>query len=291
MPHRETYIVERFGKYSRTLDAGLHVLLPVVDRISYVHTLKEQVLEIPDQSAITKDNVAVTIDGILFFRVDDPLKASYGVDDPELAIMQIAQTTMRSEIGALNLDRLFAERDQLNSNIVDAIAPAAGAWGISVLRYEIKDIAMGEHIMSAMDLQSSAERKRRQVIIEASGASEALLIESRAAANAIKRVGQVVAADNGRHAVEARVAQQYIAAFTKVAERGESVVVPGGDKDGNGTAAMLAQAAATWQATAGAPANAGHVEAGHGAAPVHEQAPHFDEVETNEDFLLNLGRK
>lgn len=258
VPQQQAWIVERFGKFSRLLEPGLAILMPVVDQIKYVKTLKEVAVEIPTQSAITQDNVTIAMDGVLYYRVVDPYKASYGVEDSDFAVTQLAQTTMRSEIGKLTLDKTLAERDQLNVNIVQAINDAAVAWGIKCLRYEIRDIQPPESVVKAMHSQVSAERQKRAQILEsegtrqaainvaegekqskilaseaarqekinaASGEAEAILLKSRAEAASIQVVSQAIAAD-GEPAVGMIVAQKYIQAFEKLAKEGNTLLLP-----------------------------------------------------------------
>ena len=169
VPQQKAFVIEHFGKFSRVLEAGLHPLIPLVDRVAYVHSLKETALSIPSQSAITRDNVTITIDGVLYVRVVDAHAASYGVSDPIWAVTQLAQTTMRSELGKYSLDRTFSERDSLNSAIVAAINSAAATWGISCLRYEIRDINPPASLTQAMSLQAEAERRKRAEILESEG--------------------------------------------------------------------------------------------------------------------------
>ena len=169
VPQQKAYVIEHFGKFSSVLEAGLHPLIPLVDRVAYVHSLKETALSIPSQSAITKDNVTISIDGVLYVRVVDPFQASYGVSDPIWAVTQLAQTTMRSELGKYSLDRTFSERESLNSAIVAAINSAAATWGISCLRYEIRDINPPASLTQAMSLQAEAERRKRADILESEG--------------------------------------------------------------------------------------------------------------------------
>ena len=169
VPQQKAYVIEHFGKFSSVLEAGLHPLIPFVDRVAYTHSLKETALSIPSQTAITKDNVSITIDGVLYVRVVVPHMASYGVSDPIFAVTQLAQTTMRSELGKYTLDRTFSERESLNSAIVAAINSAAATWGISCLRYEIRDINPPASLTQAMSLQAEAERRKRADILESEG--------------------------------------------------------------------------------------------------------------------------
>merc|ERR1719228_2482097 len=165
VPQQEAWVVERMGKYHRVLEPGLNILIPILDRIKYVQSLKEIAIDIPQQSAITLDNVSLTIDGVLYLRIVDPYKASYGVEDPEFAITQLAQTTMRSEIGKMEMDGLFKERENLNISIVQSINTASEAWGIQCMRYEIRDIKLPEKIQDAMQMQVEAERRKRAAIL------------------------------------------------------------------------------------------------------------------------------
>ena len=169
VPQNRAYVVERFGKFRVTLTAGLNFIFPFIDRIAYDRSLKEQAHDVPSQSAITKDNIGLSVDGVLYLKVLDPYKASYGVEDYTFAVTQLAQTTMRSEIGKIDLDKTFEERDLLNTAIVNAINEASEPWGVQVLRYEIKDITPPRSVLEAMERQMKAEREKRAVILESEG--------------------------------------------------------------------------------------------------------------------------
>ncbi|KIV88492.1 hypothetical protein PV10_08174 [Exophiala mesophila] len=278
VPQQTAWIVERMGKFNRILDPGLAILLPVVDRIAYVQSLKEAAIEIPSQSAITADNVTLSLDGVLYTRVFDAYKASYGVEDAEYAIGQLAQTTMRSEIGQLSLDHVLKERANLNSNITRAINEAAQEWGVVCLRYEIRDIHAPEGVVAAMHRQVTAERSKRAEILEsegqrqsainiaegrkqsmilasealkaeqinkASGESQAILLKAQATAQGIDAVANSIArgADASQSAISLRVAERYVDAFSQLAKEGTAVVVPGNVGDMGG---MIASAMAVY---------------------------------------------
>ncbi|KAI1742942.1 SPFH domain/Band 7 family protein [Xylaria scruposa] len=262
VPQQTAWIVERMGKFNRILEPGLAILVPFLDRIAYVKSLKEVAIEIPSQSAITADNVTLELDGVLYTRVFDAYKASYGVEDAEYAISQLAQTTMRSEIGQLSLDHVLKERAALNTNITAAINEAAQAWGVTCLRYEIRDIHAPEGVVEAMHRQVTAERSKRAEILEsegqrqsainiaegkkqsvilasealraeqinrASGEAEAILVKAKATAAGIDAVGASIAAGgaNAQGAVSLSVAEKYVDAFGKLARESTAVVVPG----------------------------------------------------------------
>jgi regulator of protease activity HflC (stomatin/prohibitin superfamily) len=259
VPQQTQFVIERMGKYHRTLSAGLHVLLPIVERIAYVHTLKVVTLDVLSQSAVTLDNVHVHIDGVVFVRVYDAVKASYEVDQPMYSIVQLAQTTMRSEIGKMKLDEVFAERELLNSKIVEAIGAIAKNWGLDILRYEVRDIQVPQAIRVAMDLEAEAERKKRKMILEseasrtseqniaeglkvaqvlrsegmaseminaAKGEAEAIRLRADATAVSIERVAQAVQKQGGRDALMMKLAEEYLAAWGQMAKKGTNVVVP-----------------------------------------------------------------
>ncbi|KAJ4305979.1 Synaptotagmin-like protein 2 [Collariella sp. IMI 366227] len=262
VPQQTAWIVERMGKFNRILQPGLAVLIPFLDRIAYVKSLKEVAIEIPSQSAITADNVTLELDGVLYTRVFDAYKASYGVEDAEYAISQLAQTTMRSEIGQLTLDHVLKERAALNTNITQAINEAAQAWGVTCLRYEIRDIHAPKPVVEAMHRQVTAERSKRAEILDsegqrqsainiaegkkqsailaseavraekinrAAGEAEAILLRARATAAGIEAVARSIAEgkDSAQNAVSLSVAEKYVDAFGKLAKEGTAVVVPG----------------------------------------------------------------
>jgi len=254
VPQQEAWIVERFGKYSSTLLPGLNILIPVIDEIKYVQSLKEIASEVPQQSAITKDNVTLHLDGVLYFRVIDPYKASYGVEDPRYAITQLAQTTMRSELGKIALDDVFRERDTLNLNIVEAINSAATVWGIKCLRYEIRDIQLPAKVRESMQMQVEAERKKRAAVLEsegeresqinrATGEANAILAKANARAEAIDRISTALSQESGSQAAALSVAEQYIKAFGNLAKTSNTVVLPANTGD---VSSMVAQAMAVY---------------------------------------------
>ncbi|MFZ9011452.1 MAG: SPFH domain-containing protein, partial [Anaerohalosphaeraceae bacterium] len=178
VPQKEAFIVERLGKYAKTLEAGFHILAPFLDRVAYKHTLKEQAVDVPPQQCITKDNIAVEVDGILYMQVVDPKKASYGIDNYRFASTQLAQTTMRSVIGKLELDRTFEERETINGAIVEAVDKASDPWGVKVTRYEVKNIVPPQSIKDAMEKQMRAEREKRAVILTSEGERDAKINEA-----------------------------------------------------------------------------------------------------------------
>ena len=232
VPQNRAFIIERFGKYQGSLTAGLNFIIPFIDRVAYDRTLKEQAIDVPSQGAITKDNIGLTVDGVLYLKVLDPSKASYGVEDYIYAVTQLAQTTMRSEIGKLDLDRTFEERDTLNTAIVNAINLAAEPWGVQVLRYEIKDITPPRSVLEAMERQMKAERDKRASILESEGQRQAAINvsegqkQSQVLAAEAARAEQILKAEGEAKAIE-MVAQAKAAALHTI---GESAITPAGQK-------------------------------------------------------------
>ncbi|KAF9424843.1 hypothetical protein HW555_000144 [Spodoptera exigua] len=234
VPQQEAWIVERMGKFHRILEPGLNLLWPIVDKIKYVQSLKEIAIDVPKQSAITSDNVTLSIDGVLYLRIIDPYLASYGVEDPEFAITQLAQTTMRSELGQISLDKVFRERESLNVAIVDAINKASEAWGITCLRYEIPilesegvraaDINVAEGKRQARILASEAEKQEQ--INKASGEAQAMLAVAEARARGLKLIGGALAERDSKHAASLTLAEQYVSAFNKLARTNNTLILP-----------------------------------------------------------------
>ncbi|MGQ8364882.1 SPFH domain-containing protein [Glaciecola sp. 1036] len=274
VPQNRAYVIERFGKYQSTKEAGLNFIVPFVDRVAADRSLKEQAVDVPEQSAITKDNISLHVDGVLYFRVLDPYKATYGVDDYVFAVTQLAQTTMRSELGKMELDKTFEERDMLNTNIVSSINDASGPWGIQVLRYEIKDIVPPHSVMEAMEAQMKAERVKRAQILEsegdrqaainraegekqsvvlaaeaekqeqtlrAEGEAAAILAVAEAQAKALKEVGDAADTEAGQKAIQLDLATKAIEARKAIAKDSSVVLLPDSSTD---AAAIVAQAMA-----------------------------------------------
>ena len=239
VPQQTAYIVERMGKFHRILEPGLALLIPVIDKITYVQSLKETALEIPSQNAITSDNVSLELDGILYIKIHDPYKASYGVEDFRFAISQLAQTTMRSEIGSMTLDSVLKERQLLNNNINGIINDAAREhWGVQCLRYEIRDIHPPQNVLEAMHRQVSAERSKRAEILESEGArqskiniaegeKQSLILQAEATAQSIEKIASSIKnTPGGTDAINLQVAQQYIKEFGKIAKETNTIVLP-----------------------------------------------------------------
>jgi regulator of protease activity HflC (stomatin/prohibitin superfamily) len=252
-------VVERLGKFSEVIEAGFHVLLPFVDVIRYRHTLKEQAMDIPEQVCITRDNVQVGVDGVLYLKVLDAQRASYGISDYYFAITQLAQTNLRSEIGKIELDRTFEERTHINSEVVSELDKATEVWGIKVLRYEIKNITPPQDVLAAMEKQMRAEREKRAVVLTsegerdaainsaegkkqqviksseasrqqqinvAEGEAQAILAVAHATAEGIRKVAEAISTPGGIEAVQLRVAEQYVDQFGNLAKSGNTLVLP-----------------------------------------------------------------
>jgi regulator of protease activity HflC (stomatin/prohibitin superfamily) len=259
VPQQSAFVVEKLGRYSRTLPAGFHVLVPFIERISYRHSLKEQALDVAEQICITRDNVQVGVDAVLYMQVLDPAKASYGITNYNFAISQLAQTTLRSEIGKIELDRTFEARGTINANVVAELDKASVAWGVKVMRYEIKNIMPPKDILSAMEKQMRAEREKRAVILtsegerdakineaegdkqrvikaseaskqqqinEAEGQAEAILAVAKATAEGLRRVGDALSDRGGIEAMQLRVGEEYVRQFGKLAKESTTLVVP-----------------------------------------------------------------
>jgi regulator of protease activity HflC (stomatin/prohibitin superfamily) len=259
VPQKTAYIVERLGKYRCTLDAGFHILVPFFDRIAYRHTLKEQAIDVPPQQCITKDNIAVDVDGILYMQVMDPAKASYGISNYQWATTQLAQTTMRSEMGKLDLDRSFEERTAINAAVVAAVDKASDPWGIKVTRYEIKNITPPQSIRDAMEKQMRAEREKRAMIAEsegerqskinraegerqqaialsegererrineAEGRAKEITLVADAQAEGIRKVAAALNEPGGLNSVNMQLAQQYLAQFGNLAKQNNTMIIP-----------------------------------------------------------------
>ena len=272
VPQQNAYVVEYLGKYRKTMQAGFHILIPFVERIAYRHNLKERAVDIPEQICITRDNVQVGVDGVLYMKVLDAQRASYGIGDFIFAISQLAQTTLRSEIGKIVLDRTFEERGTINASVVMELDKASDPWGVKVLRYEIKNINPPQDVLSAMEKQMRAEREKRAVILtsegerdakvneaeggkqqvikeseaskqqkinEAEGEAEAILTVATATAEGLRRVADALQTTGGDRAMQLRIAEQYIEEFGRLAKTGNTFVVPANLSD---IASMIALA-------------------------------------------------
>jgi regulator of protease activity HflC (stomatin/prohibitin superfamily) len=247
VPQQSAYVVETLGRYSRTLQAGFHILVPFVDRIAYKHTLKEDAVDIPEQVCITRDNVQVGVDGVLYLQVLDARNASYGITNYRFAIQQLAQTTLRSEIGKIELDRTFEERATINANVVSELDKASEPWGVKVLRYEIKNINPPKDVLQAMEKQMRAEREKRAVVLTSEGErdakineAEAIMAVATATAEGLRRVGLALSAPGGTEAMQLRVAEAWVQQFGKLADEASStLIVPANISD---VASMIALA-------------------------------------------------
>lgn len=289
VPQQQAWVVEKLGKFDRKLEPGLQFLIPFIERVSYKHSLKEYAHDVQEQTAITRDNVSLVLDGVIYIRIVDPIQASYGVADPIYAVTQLAQTTMRSEIGKLTLDQSFEEREALNANIVNAINDAAQTWGVQCMRYEIKNINPPQTVLKAMELQVAAERKKRAEILDsegtrqskiniaeaekrhvelvseaakvdqinrAEGEAAAILSVAEATAQGISMIAQAIRLQGGEEAVSLRIAEQYVDAFKRLAKEGTTILLPANAGDAG---SMVAQALGVFdtirsQRSGGAPA-------------------------------------
>lgn len=259
VPQRSNYVIERLGKYSRTLDSGFHILIPFVDKVAYIHTLKEEVIDVTRQACVTKDNIQVGINGVLYIQVIDAHRASYGINDYRYAASQLAQTTMRSVIGQTSLDKTFEERAMINEAVVNALDEAAAPWGIKVLRYEISDIELPASIRDALEQQMRAERERRAAIAKSEGERQALINVSEgqkqevinmseaekqkqineaegraeeieliatATAEGLRKIAIAINEPGGKEAVNLRVAEQYVKEFGNLAKVNNTMIIP-----------------------------------------------------------------
>jgi regulator of protease activity HflC (stomatin/prohibitin superfamily) len=275
VPQKSAYIIERLGKFNRTLEAGFHILIPFVDRSAYAFSLKEQVVDIPAQICITKDNVSVEVDGIIYLEVQDAHKAAYGIDNYLRAASQLAQTTLRSAIGKIDLDKTFEEREKINTEVIDAIDQAAMSWGVKVLRYEIKDITPPPSVKEAMEAQMTAERQKRANIATSEGVRQSMINQSEgekqkqineavgkasqvtliaeadakrieliatATAEGINKVATSIKEQGGIEALNMRLAEQYITQFGNLAKTTNTIIMPSNVAD---VAGIIATAMST----------------------------------------------
>lgn len=274
VPQRSNYVVERLGKYHKTLDSGFHILIPFIDKVAYQHTLKEEVIDVAQQDCVTRDNIQVGIDGVLYIQVIDAHKASYGVDNYRNAASQLAQTTMRSVIGQTDLDKTFEERAKINEVVVRALDEAAAPWGIKVLRYEISDISLPGSIKDALEQQMRAERERRAAIAKSEGERQAMINVSEgqkqevinlseaekqkqineaegraqeiqliatATAEGLRKIAESIQLPGGKDAVSLRIAEQYVKEFGNLAKTNNSMIIPAELSNIGGTVAGLAE--------------------------------------------------
>ncbi len=259
VPQQQVFVVERLGRYRASLKAGFHLLVPFVDRVAYRHSLKETAIDIAQQVCITRDNVQISVDGVLYVQVVDAQRASYGISNYDFAIAQLAQTTLRSEVGKLDLDRTFEERAAINASVVEEVDRASDPWGVKVLRYEIRDIAPPRDVLQAMEKQMRAEREKRATILaseadrdaqinraegekqrvireseaqrqrqinEAQGEAEAILAVASATAEGIRQVGQAISSPGGLDSARIRVAEQYVEEFGNLARTNNTIILP-----------------------------------------------------------------
>jgi regulator of protease activity HflC (stomatin/prohibitin superfamily) len=274
VPQRQAFVVERLGKYHRTLEAGFHILIPFLDRVAYKHSLKEMAMDVPPQMCITKDNIAIEIDGILYMQVLDPKLASYGIDNYYYAASQLAQTTLRSEIGKLELDKTFEERDSMNASVIAALDKATEPWGLKITRYEIANIKPPQSVQDALEKQMRAERERRSQIAlsegtreaqinvaegqkqetikhsealklkqinEAEGKAREIELLAQATASGIRQIADAIMQPGGKEAVNLRVAEQYVIQFGNLAKMNNTMIIPSNLSDIGGTVAGISK--------------------------------------------------
>ena len=279
VPQQSAYVVENLGKYSRTMQAGFHILIPFIERVTYKHTLKEQAIDVEEQICITSDNVQVGVDGVLYLQVMDARSASYGIGDYLFAIAQLAQTTLRSEMGKIELDKTFEERNHMNLRIVEELDQASNPWGVKVLRYEIRNINPPADVLTAMEKQMRAEREKRATILqsegvrdakineaegekqrvikeseaakqqqinEAEGEASAILAIAEATAEGLKKVAAALNSEGGDKAMQLRVAEDYLEQFGSLAKQGNTLIVP---SDLSDVSSMIAAATTVFQKT------------------------------------------
>ena len=282
VPQQHAWVVEKLGRYDRTLTPGLKFVLPFIERVAYRHSLKEVPLDVPSQVCITKDNTQLQVDGIIFFQITDPMRASYGSSNYMIAITQLAQTTLRSVIGKMELDKTFEERDAINASVVSALDEAAANWGVKVLRYEIKDLTPPNEILRAMQAQITAEREKRAVIAasegrkqeqiniatgereafiarsegerqaainNAQGEASAITTVANATAEAIKRIAEAIRSPGGEQAVQLKVAEKAVEAYAQLAQKNNTMIVPGNMSE---VSALIATAMTVLKAQPGA---------------------------------------
>ena len=284
VPQRQAFVVERLGKYHKTLEAGFHITVPILDRVAYKHSLKEVAMDVPPQFCITKDNIAIEIDGLLYMQVLDPKLASYGIENYYYAASQLAQTTLRSEIGKLELDKTFEERDTINAAVIEALDKASEPWGLKITRYKIANIKPPQSVQDALEKQMRAERERRAQIAlsegqresqinvaegqkqevikqseakkqsqinEAEGKAREIELLANATAEGIVRIAQAIEQPGGKDAVNLRIAEQYVIQFGNLAKESTTMIVPQNLSDIGGTVAALAKILDTGRGNAG----------------------------------------
>jgi len=274
VPQRSAYVVERLGRFHSVLDAGFHLMIPFVDKVAYKHTMKEEAIDVPQQACVTKDNIQIHVDGVIYMQVIDPKAASYGIEDYRYGAIQLAQTTLRSVIGKIELDKSFEERAVINERVVDVLTDASEPWGVKVLRYEVADIRLPESIKDALEKQMRAERERRAVVAESEGAREAKInvsegqrqeminvseghmqqqinaakgrseeirLIAEATASGLERIAQAINQPGGSDAVSLRIAEQYVDQFGKLASTNNTMILPAELSDIGAVVAGLAQ--------------------------------------------------